>query len=101
MKLSPQDLPRIVEMVPAAYSIEATKDGICIEASVEEGDEKIVGQVMRAALTLKLDPSQVVDNTEHVEAYSYSTLTSGGGYTTLKVTFLYEPLLSAEGSSNG
>jgi hypothetical protein len=92
VKLKPEDLPRIIEMIPAAYSITAEKDGIRIEASVESGDETIIGQAMRAALRLQLDPSQIVDQTEHVEAYSYSTLTSGGGYTTFNVKFLYEPI---------
>lgn len=92
MILSRKDVKRIHAMVPAAHTVTAEDDGIRIEAGLENGDETIVGQAMRAALALKLDPSQIVDQCVHHEAYSYSTLTQGGGYTNFDVKFLYKPV---------
>lgn len=91
MKLTHADVERIAAMCPSGH-VTRGDECINIDAHVDEdGDIKIIGEVMRAALELRLDPSQVVNRSSHTEFYQYSEWTSGGGYTHFGVTFLFEP----------
>lgn len=92
MKLKPEDLPRIIEMIPGAQNITAEPGGIRIYNNGFEHEMPVIGEIMAAALTLKLDPSQVVCNIRYELGHRYSTLTEDPDSSIVDVTFLYESI---------
>jgi len=89
-RLTSNQLGLVAEACPSGKaSLEA--DGIRITAYVgDDGDIKIIGEVMTFALAYGLEAWQVVNNSTFTAAYSYSEYTSGGGYGEFDVKLLFD-----------